>query len=106
MYYNIKNKQKNFQKNFKNPFEKFVIFSNIFLPILHNIGLYIYIIKYKSGIKIPDFLQNISKKTKMFSCLRPNPKNFSKHIFTKKKLASLSCFENKNGYHNRFMIIH
>jgi hypothetical protein len=29
---------------------------------LHNIGLYIYTIKYKSGIKIPGFLWNISKK--------------------------------------------
>jgi len=39
-----------------------MIFSIIFLPILHNIGLYIYTVKYKSGIKIPGFLQNISKK--------------------------------------------
>jgi len=39
-----------------------VIFSNIFLPILHNIGLSIYTVKYKSGIKTPGFLQNISKK--------------------------------------------
>ena len=39
-----------------------MIFSNIFLPIWYNIGLYIYIIKYKSGIKIPGFLWNISKK--------------------------------------------
>ena len=54
--------QKN-QKNFKkNNFKKIVIFSNIFLPILHNIRLYIYIVKYKSDIKIPSFLQNISKK--------------------------------------------
>jgi hypothetical protein len=42
-----------------------VIFSNIFLPILYNIGLYIYTVKYKSGIKIPGFLQNISKKIKI-----------------------------------------
>jgi hypothetical protein len=54
-------------KKFKNHFKNFVIFSNIFLPILHNIGLYIYIIKYKSGIKTPDFLQNISKKFKTIS---------------------------------------
>jgi len=39
-----------------------VIFSNIFLPIFHNIGLYIYTVKYKSGIKIPGFLRNILKK--------------------------------------------
>ena len=36
-----------FIKNFKNPFKEIVIFSNIFLPILHNIGLYIYTVKYK-----------------------------------------------------------
>jgi len=42
--------------------KKIVIFSIIFLPILHNIGLYIYTVKYKSGIKIPGFLRNISKK--------------------------------------------
>jgi hypothetical protein len=47
---------KSFKKKLKNPFKKFLIFSNIFLPILHNIGLYIYTVKYKSGIKIPGFL--------------------------------------------------
>jgi hypothetical protein len=61
IYYNIK--KKNSKKKFKNPFEKFVMFSNIFLPILHNIGLYIYTVKYKSGIKIPDFLR---KKLQIF----------------------------------------
>jgi len=44
-----------------------MIFSNIFLPILHNIGLYIYTVKYKSGIKTPGFLRNILKKMKTFS---------------------------------------
>jgi len=39
-----------------------VIFSNIFLSILHNIGLYIYTVKYKSNIKVPGFLRNFSKK--------------------------------------------
>ena len=39
-----------------------MIFSNIFLSILHNIGLYIYTVKYKSNIKVPGFLQNFSKK--------------------------------------------
>jgi len=29
---------------------------------LYNIGLYIYTVKYKSGIKIPGFLRNVSKK--------------------------------------------
>ena len=33
-----------------------------FLPILHNIILYIYTIKYKSNIKILGFLQKFSKK--------------------------------------------
>jgi len=62
-----------------------VIFSNIFLPILHNIGFYIYIIKYKSGIKIPGFLQNISKKIqKIFFKKRKNLKTF-KLIFPLKK---------------------
>jgi len=49
-------KSKNFQKNH---LKKIVIFSNIVLLIFHNIGLSIYTVKYKSGIKIPDFLQNI-----------------------------------------------
>jgi hypothetical protein len=57
---------KSFKKKLKNPFKKFLIFSNIFLPILHNIGLYIYTVKYKSGIKIPGFLWNISKKNLEF----------------------------------------
>jgi hypothetical protein len=39
-----------------------MIFSNVFLSILHNIGLYIYTVRYKPGIKIPNFLQNIFKK--------------------------------------------
>jgi len=38
-----------------------MIFSNIFLFILHNIGLYIYTVKYKSNIKVPGFLRNFSK---------------------------------------------
>jgi hypothetical protein len=76
-----------------------MIFSNVFLPILHNIGLYIYTIRYKPGIKIPDFLQNIFKKKfktfelisffkkqkKKNSCIRPNPKMLSKHIFFKRQ---------------------
>ena len=54
-----------------------MIFSNIFLPILHNIGLYIYTIKYKSGIKIPGFLQNISKEIqKIFFLKKKKLKNF------------------------------
>jgi hypothetical protein len=55
-------KKKNPKQFKKNLLKKIMIFSNTFLPILHNIGLYIYTIKYKSGIKILGFLQNISKK--------------------------------------------
>jgi len=40
-YYYIKKKQK-IQKFSKNHFKKIMIFSNIFLPLLYNIGLYIY----------------------------------------------------------------
>jgi hypothetical protein len=53
--------KKKIQKISKIILKKKVIFSNIFLPILQNIGLYIYIVKYNFGIKIPGFLQNISK---------------------------------------------
>jgi len=75
-----------------------MIFSNVFLSILHNIGLYIYTVRYKLGIKIPNFLQNIFKKKfknfelisffkkqKKNSCIRPDPKMLSKHIFLKKQ---------------------
>ena len=74
--------------------KKIVIFSNIFLPILHNIGLYIYTVKYKSGIKIPGFLRNISKniyiqnifiKKKIFHCIQPAPKILPSIFFKKQK---------------------
>jgi len=39
-----------------------MILSHVFLLILFNIWLYFYTVRYKLGIKIPDFLQNISKK--------------------------------------------
>jgi len=55
IYFFKKKTPKIFKKNHS---KKIVIFSNIVLPILHNIGLYIYTVKYKSGIKIPDFLRN------------------------------------------------
>jgi len=48
----------------KNQKKILIVISKIFLTIFHNIGLYIYTVKYKSSIKIPDFLQNISKKNK------------------------------------------
>jgi len=37
-----------------------MIFLHVFLSILDNIGLYIYTVTYRSNIKIPSFLQNIS----------------------------------------------
>jgi len=40
-YIYLKKFSKIFKKKFKNPFKKIMVFSNIFLPILHNIGLYI-----------------------------------------------------------------
>jgi hypothetical protein len=105
-----------FKKKFKNHFlKKIVIFSNIFLFILCNIRLYIYTVKYKSGIKIPGFLQKFSKQIskhfqkekKIFCCIRLNPKIFSSIFFIKKtKIASLSRFKMQNEYHNQFMIIH
>ena len=57
---------KNFQKKIKNHFKIVLIFSYVFLPILLNIGLYFYTVRYKPGIKIPGFLRNISKKFKKF----------------------------------------
>jgi hypothetical protein len=51
-----------FLKKFKSLLKKIVIFSRIFLPILYNIKLYIYIVKYRCDIKTPYFLWNISKK--------------------------------------------
>jgi hypothetical protein len=84
IYIYLKKTKKN-PKNFKNHFKKIVIFSNNFLPILHNIGLYIYTVKYKSGIKIPRFLQNISKQiqkkiSKTFKLIFPF-KNKKKIVF-------------------------
>jgi len=78
-----------FLKKFKNPLKKIVIFSYIFLPILYDIGLDIYTVKYKSGIKIPGFLRNLSKKKfktfskkkKYFIAYGQILKFFFKHIF-------------------------
>jgi len=95
-------KSKNFSKII---LKKFAIFSYIFLPIIHNIGLYIYTVIYKFGIKIPGFLQNISKKKqknifqnifkkkKIFCCIRPNPKIFPSIFFIKTKIVSFSCLK-------------
>jgi len=94
--YPFKKQFQKIKKKLKNPFKKIVIFSNIFLPILHNIGLYICTVKHKSSIKIPVFFWNISKKKfkafskkKIFCCIRPNLKIFPSVFFIKK--ASFSC---------------
>jgi len=72
---------------------------------LHNIGLYIYIVKYKSGIKYPIF--SGKKEEEEFHAYDQNLKTFpSIFFFLKKRLASFPCFENRNGYHDWFMIIH
>ena len=66
-----------------------MIFSNIFLPILHNIGLYIYIVKYKSGIKYPIF--SGKKEEEEFHAYDQNLKTFpSIFFFFKKKDLHLS----------------
>jgi len=80
---------------------------------VHNIGLYIYTVKYKSGIKILGLLQNISKKFKTFfkkisktfkliSHLKKKEKIFYFHAYGQilkiflayfhKKIASFSSF--------------
>ena len=99
--YNNKNKnKKKYPKISMSPFKIFFIFSHVFPIILHNIGLYIYTIRYKSSIKIPGFKKQIlnfffensknfklifylkkQKKHVLFSCTRPNPKRFFMHIF-------------------------
>jgi len=79
-----------------------MILSHVFLLILFNIWLYFYIVRYKLGIKIPDFLRNISKtnskKSQLFKISFPfqNTKKifyfyaygqilkFSKYIFLKR----------------------
>jgi len=77
-------------------------FSQIFFyQFLYNIGLYIYTVKYKSGIKIPDFLRNVSKKKiKTFSKIKKYfiaygqiLKFFQAYFSLKKKtkIASFSC---------------
>jgi len=86
IYYNIIYlKKQKISKKISKIISIFFIFSNVFLPIVHNIGLYIYTVKYKSGIKILDLLQNISKKFKTF---------FKK---ISKTFKLISHFKNKKG---------
>jgi hypothetical protein len=42
-----------------------MIFLHVFLPILLNIRLYFYIVRYKSDIKTPGFLLNLKKFKKI-----------------------------------------
>ena len=89
LYISFKKKTKNSKKISKILWKKLWFSQIFFLPILHNIGLYIYTVKYKSCIKIPGFLWNISKKRKLkhsqkekiFYCIRPNPKIFPSIFF-------------------------
>jgi hypothetical protein len=69
-----------------------MIFSNIFLLILYNIGLYIYIVKYKSGIKIPGFLHKNKKKKKEFHAYDQNLKTFPSIFLFKKKTCIFPMF--------------
>jgi hypothetical protein len=93
-----------------------VILSHVFPPILHNIRLYIYTVRYISSIKILCFLRNVSnfffenskkksqnflklisffKKKKFYFHAYSRILKVFKHIFIKKqKVASCSCFKN------------
>jgi hypothetical protein len=82
-----------------------MISSHVFPIILYNIKLYIYIVRYRSDIKILNFLLNFSnfflnkknlkwisplKKTKkkkniLFQYIQSNPKSFLSIPFNKKK---------------------
>jgi len=73
MFFFLKKNPNFFQKSLK----KIMIFSNNFLSILHNIGLYIYTVKYKSGIKLSGFVGNISKK--IFKTFVKRKKNILLH---------------------------
>jgi len=116
------------KKKFQKSFQKNCDFLKYFLPILHNIGLYIYTVKYKSGIKIPGFLRIIQKSKKNQNILKKISKTFkSISLFKKifcfhayghilKKFPSMFSLKDciflmfwkskKNGYRNQFMIIH
>jgi len=70
----------------KKSFQKIVVFSNIFLPIFHYIGLYIYTVKYPVFSEI--FLKNLKhfkKEKKYLFCIQPNPKIFPSIFFIKKQ---------------------
>ena len=60
--YNNNNNNIKKQKKSKGDLKIFVIFSHVFPIILRNIGPYIYTVRYRSDIKIPRFLQNVSQK--------------------------------------------
>jgi hypothetical protein len=76
------------QKFSKEPFQKFMMFLQFFLPILFNIRLYFYTVKYKSSFKILGFLWNISKNN-----FFKNLKTFKLiSVFKRKKKETKKCF--------------
>jgi len=78
-----------------------VVFSNIFPPSLLNIGLYTYIVRYKSGIKIPGFFKILKKKfkkKKKYLIAYGQVLKIFKACFFSKKIASFSRFENKKKW--------
>ena len=88
------------QKFSKEPFQKFMMFLQFFLPILFNIRLYFYTVKYKSSIKILSFLWNISKNNffknlktfkliSLFKRKKRNKKMFCFHAYNQ----VLKCFQ-------------
>ena len=96
------------EKNQKYLFQHFIIFPRRFYVILINIGQYFYVVKYKSGINIPDFRQKPSKNTKKktikkktFLCIRPSVSKLKIHIvfFIHQK----KCFSMHFGFNNQFI---
>jgi len=77
---------KKIQKKLKNPLKKIVIFSHIFLSILHNIGLYIYTVNTNLVLRYPVFSEILKKNSKHFQ-----KKNLKKLLnqfpFSKTKIA-------------------
>jgi hypothetical protein len=96
----LKTNSKKFQKSFL----KILIFSNIFLPFLYDIGLYIYTVNTKPVLKYPVFseifqkkkFETFSKRKKIFCCIRPNPKIFPSIFSIKKQKLHLFHVLKKN----------
>jgi len=115
-----------YKKNSKGHLKIFLIFLCIFLPILHNIELYFYTIRFRFSIKIPGFLRNISfkklkikKNLKTLKLISPFKKkifcfhaygqilkSFSSIFSLKKCIFLMFKRKAKKEYRNQFMIIH